>query len=461
MATRLPRKTRIPLPRVHPEVRRRTFTEVTRGYSEWQAVAEANRCVSCEDTPCAEGCPLEIDLKAFLGHVAEGDFDSAYRALGAQNALPASCCRVCRPEEHCEARCGIGSNREPVAIGQLERFVADWVATRKQKPHEDAPDADAVTRVAVIGAGPAGLAAAADLARLGHAVTVFEAHAEPGGMLRQRVPEFRLPKAVLLRDIERLQSLGVEIRTNTAIGRKLALEDLFTRFGYDAVLVAAGRGQPQQLELPGGALHGVYTAHEYLTMARLTSGAPPDGALPMRGRRVVVLGGGDTAVDVARTAVRLGAQHASLVYRRTRAEMRARAEDVDAAVEEGVQLLFLASPVECVGDAAGNVTGIRLQEMRLAARDGSGRRTPVPIGDAQFLLDADVVVFATGSRLHPLLRLDSVDPQTGATRKRGVFAGGHIVDADASVSAAMASGRRAARAIHTYLEGPLPDGWSA
>jgi glutamate synthase (NADPH) small chain len=465
------RKTRLPMPCVDPGERRGTFTEVALGYSLDAAVEEADRCIQCRNRPCIAGCPVEIDIPTFLQQIADRDIEGAWLTLSAQNILPAVCGRVCPQEEQCEKLCTLGVKFEPVAVGRLERFVADYAAAAGL--HADGHVRAASGRsVAIVGSGPAGIAAAADLARLGHRVTIFEALHKPGGVLMYGIPEFRLPKTVVEREIDALHRLGVEIKVNHVIGRTFTVDDLFLDLGYDAVFIATGAGLPYFPGIPGINLIGVYSANEYLTRSNLMKAYRfPEYDTPIiRGRRVAVIGGGNTALDAVRTSLRLGAGHGYLIYRRSRAEMPARLEEIDHAEEEGVDILLLAAPVAVLGDEQMHVRGIRCIRMALGDPDSSGRRSPVPIEGSEFDLEVDTVVFAVGQGANPLIRSTTpdlhtnkwgyivADPETGATEKRGVFAGGDIVTGGATVISAMGAGRRAARAIDRYLSNPSPDG---
>jgi glutamate synthase (NADPH/NADH) small chain len=474
MAKKIGQKTKTPMPAEDPAVRRRSFGEVTLGYSAELAIQEAGRCIECKNTPCIAGCPVEIDIPAFIRQVAQGDFAGAYQTLGSKNLLPAICGRVCPQEDQCEKECTLGVRFEPVAIGRLERFVADYAAAA-QIVGDGAPSAPTGHKVAIVGSGPSGLTAAADLAKLGHSVTVFEALHKPGGVLMYGIPEFRLPKAIVEREIEKLTALGVEIKVNHIIGRTFTVDELFGELGFEALFIGTGAGLPYFPSIPGVNLIGVYSANEYLTRSNLMKAYRfPEHDTPIvRGRRVAVVGGGNTAMDSVRTALRLGAEAATLVYRRSRDEMPARAEEVEHAEEEGVALELLAAPVALLGDEQSRVRTMRCVRMQLGEPDASGRRSPVPMAGSEFDLEVDTVVFAVGQGANPLIRsttpdlpvnkrgLIVADPQTGATLKAGVFAGGDIVTGGATVISAMGAGRRAARAIHAYLEHPSADGYSA
>jgi glutamate synthase (NADPH/NADH) small chain len=473
MAKRITQTTKTPMPLLDPHERARSFEEVSLGYPVDLAVLEAQRCIQCKNQPCIAGCPVEIDIPRFLGQVADRDFEGAYRTLMERNVLPAVCGRVCPQEDQCEARCTLGIKHEPVAIGRLERFVADYASMIGFT--DDTPAAPPTGHtVAVVGSGPAGLTVAADLAKMGHGVTIFEALHRPGGVLIYGIPEFRLPKAIVEREIEGLQRIGVEIRTNYVIGQTFTVDELFSELGFEAVFIATGAGLPSFPKIPGINLIGVYSANEYLTRSNLMMAYlfPVSDTPTIRGKNVAVIGGGNTAMDAVRTALRLGAEHAHLIYRRTRTEMPARAEEVEHAGEEGVEFTMLAAPTAILADAHARVRAIRCTRMALGEPDASGRRSPIPIEASEFDTDVDTVVFAVGQGANPLIRnttpdlpmnkrgLILADDGTGATQKAGVFAGGDIVTGGATVISAMGAGRRAARAIDAYLRAPSADGFS-
>jgi glutamate synthase (NADPH/NADH) small chain len=471
MAKKIGLKTKTAMPVRDAVARAASFDEVALGYTIEMAMVEANRCIECKNEPCIAGCPVEIDIPRFVREVAAGDMKAAWITLSEKNLLPAICGRVCPQEEQCEMKCTLGCKFEPVAIGRLERFVADYAAEQGWGV-EDAVSDPTGNKVAVVGSGPAGLTAAADLARRGHAVTVFEALHKPGGVLVYGIPEFRLPKAIVAREVSTLEKMGVEIKTNHVIGRTFTIDELFDELGYGAVFVATGAGLPYFPDIPGVNLVGVYSANEYLTRSNLMKAYrfPEAGTPVIRARNVAVVGGGNTAMDAVRTAKRLGAEHAYLVYRRTRAEMPARHEEVEHAEEEGIEFLMLAAPLALAGDERGRVKTMRCQRMRLGEPDSSGRRSPVPIPGDEFDLEVQAVVFAVGQGANPLIRDTTpdlhvnrkgniiADATTGATEKPGVFAGGDIVTGGATVISAMGAGRRAARAIHEYLQHPSADG---
>jgi glutamate synthase (NADPH/NADH) small chain len=459
-----PRKSavRVAMPEQPADARRRNFDEVALGYTEEQARAEAMRCLQCRKPLCIEGCPVGIDIPAFIRLVAEGRPLAAARKIKEQNNLPAVCGRVCPQETQCEERCVIGRKGQPVAIGRLERFAADREAAL-ETPRAPVRPAPTGKRVAVIGAGPAGLSAAADLALLGHGVTVFEALHAPGGVLLYGIPEFRLPKAIVRRECGHLERLGVDFRANTPVGPGLTGAGLLEQ-GFDAVFIGTGAGLPMFLGVPGENLKGVYSSNEYLTRVNLMGAYrfPEYGTPVLPGRRVAVVGGGNVAMDAARCAVRLGAESVTLVYRRTRAEMPARAEEVHHALEEGVELRELTAPARILGDGQGWVEGLRCVRMELGEPDASGRRRPVEVSGSEHVIPADQVVVAIGNRPNPMLTRSwpglSLDrrgniPVDGdrMTNVPGVFAGGDIVTGAATVIEAMGAGRRAARAIHAWL----------
>ena len=473
MAKKITQKTKNAMPLQDAVARAHNFEEVALGYSVDLAVLEAQRCILCKNKPCIAGCPVEIDIPRFILQVAERDFEGAFKTLMERNVLPAICGRVCPQEEQCEIKCTLGVKFEPVAIGRLERFVADHAALVKFT--DDTPPAPPTGhKVAVVGSGPAGLTVAADLAKMGHGVTIFEALHKAGGVLVYGIPEFRLPKAIVAGEIEALKRIGVEIKTNYVIGQTFTVDELFTELGYEAVFIATGAGLPTFPKIPGINLIGVYSANEYLTRSNLMKAYlfPVTDTPTIRGRNVAVIGGGNTAMDAVRTALRLGADNAYLVYRRTRKEMPARHEEIEHAEEEGVTIMMLAAPTAILADERSRVRAMRCIRMELGEPDSSGRRSPVPQKGSEFDIDVDTVVFAIGQGANPLIRNTTpdlpvnkwgnilADDATGATQKPGVFAGGDIVTGGATVISAMGAGRRAARAIDRYLTNPSADGYS-
>jgi glutamate synthase (NADPH/NADH) small chain len=455
---------RVPMPMQDPAVRRGNFQEVAQGYTPEQALAEASRCLQCAKPTCQAGCPVEVDCKGFIAHVARGDVGGAFRVIKATNSLPAVCGRVCPQEKQCERACRLWPTGQPIAIGRLERFVADsYYAASACASAISAADVCVLprqdVRVACVGSGPSSLTAAGYLAALGAQVTVFEALHEIGGVLVYGIPEFRLPKAIVATEVEHLHRLGVEFRTNWVVGQTVGLEELLAQ-GFQAVFVGVGAGLPQFPGIPGESLLGVYSANEYLTRVNLMRAylfPQYDTPLPV-GRQVTVIGGGNVAMDAARTALRLGALEVTVVYRRTRQEMPCRLEELEHAEEEGIRVVELASPKAFVGDASGRLVGLHVERMALGEPDASGRRRPLPTGETQ-ILPTDLCIIGIGTGPNPvLLRATpqlarnrhgyiAVDPTTGETSIPMVFAGGDIVTGAATVVLAMGAGRRAAQEI--------------
>ncbi|MBN1829401.1 MAG: NADPH-dependent glutamate synthase [Deltaproteobacteria bacterium] len=455
---------RQPMAEQEPQVRRHNFDEVPFGYSDEVALLEAQRCLQCKKPPCMAGCPVEIDIPGFIKLVAEGDFIGGARKIKETNTLPAICGRVCPQETQCEVVCVLAKKGDPVAIGRLERFVADY--ERKSGDIQIPKKASSSgKRAAVVGSGPAGLTIAGDLVKMGHAVTIFEGLHKPGGVLIYGIPEFRLPKAIVDAEVDYLKKLGAEIRPNVVIGRGKTVDDLLAE-GYDAVFLGVGAGAPVFMNIPGENLSGIYSANEYLTRSNLMKAYRfPDYDTPIAlGKNVAVLGGGNVAMDSVRTALRLGADNAYIVYRRSKTELPARIEEIHHAEEEGVQFKFLTNPVEFIGGEKGWVTGMKCIQMELGEPDDSGRRRPIPIKGSEFVIDVDMVVVAIGTQANPVVPATTpgletnrwgyivADPQTGATSRKGVYAGGDIVRGSATVIEAMGDAKRAARAINEYLK---------
>lgn len=444
--------------------RSRNFEEVNLGLTEEQAILEAKRCLQCRNRKCVDGCPVRVSIPEFIDRLAAGDLPGAARILQHDNALPAVCGRVCPQEVQCEAECVRGVKGEPVAIGYLERFVADWALAHAGELAEEPLPVSTGKKVAVVGAGPAGLTAAGELARMGHDVTIFEALHDTGGVLRYGIPEFRLPKRIIDIEVSRLAQWGVKIETNVIIGKTLTLSQL--REEFDAVFIGNGAGLPVMLGIPGENLKGVYSANEYLTRVNLMgAGRSEESTTPiLKARNVAVIGGGNTAMDCVRTARRLGAERAMIVYRRSEKEMPARVEEIHHAKEEGIEFIMLTAPLAVLAGEKGWVSALRCQKMELGEPDASGRRKPVPVAGSEFDLPAEVVVNALGTRANPLLtaaepelklnRWGNIESnEDGVTSLPGVFAGGDIVRGGATVILAMGDGKRAAAAIHAYLSG--------
>jgi glutamate synthase (NADPH/NADH) small chain len=453
---------RRPMPKQEPFERIRNFDEVALGYTKELAVEEASRCLACKKPSCVEGCPVLIDIPGFISRLVEGDFSGGIRKIKEANALPAVCGRVCPQEEQCEIKCVLGKKGEPVAIGRLERFLADWEAASGAIERPEIAPASG-KRVAVVGSGPAGITVANDLALLGHAVTIFEALHAAGGVLTYGIPEFRLPKAIVNREVEYVKSLGVQLRLDYIIGKTMKIERILEEF--DAIFVGAGAGLPWFMWIDGENLNGVYSANEYLTRCNLMKGFSfPAFDTPIkRSSMVAVFGGGNVAMDCARTALRLGADEVHIVYRRSRKELPARLEEVENAEEEGIIFDFLTLPVRLVGNESGWLTALECQEMELGEPDDSGRRRPVPIKDSEFVMEVDTAICAIGNSPNPLIPLTTpglevgrkgnivADEETGRTSREAIWAGGDVVTGAATVISAMGAGRKAARDIHQYL----------
>ena len=456
---------RVSMPKQKPKARAKNYNEVALGYSEKDALAEANRCIQCKKRPCTEGCPVGVDIHEFIGAIKDGEMQEAVRVLKGKNALPGICGRVCPQETQCEEVCTLAKKGAPIAIGRLERYVADWELNNKQK---SAPEIAPRTgkSVAVVGSGPAGLTIAADLAKRGHKVTIYEALHVAGGVLMYGIPEFRMPKDIVQAEVEYVKSLGVEIKLDSVIGKISTVDELLDE-GHDAVFLGTGAGLPMFLNIPGENLNGIYSANEFLTRINLMKAYLfPEYDTPVKaGKKVAVIGGGNVAMDSARCAIRLGAWEVSIVYRRSRAEMPARLEEVENAEEEGIVFRFLTNPTRFLGNEQGWVTHMECVEMELGEPDASGRRRPVKIEGSEYSLAVDTVVVALGTSPNPLVPtttegLDTTkrgtvvaDEATGRTTKPGVWAGGDIVTGAATVISAMGAAKRAAASIDAYLRG--------
>lgn len=458
MAARIPR---VPVREQKPEVRATNFEEVCYGYDEKEAMLEATRCLHCKSPRCVSACPVNVSIPEFITAVAEGDFRKASSVIARDSSLPAVCGRVCPQETQCEGSCILGVKSEPVAIGKLERFVADWSMQNNVTDVQKAPSNG--YRVAVVGSGPSGLACAADLAKAGYDVTIFEALHKAGGVLEYGIPEFRLPKEMVVAvEVDRVRALGVKIETDVVVGRTVTVDSLLDKEGFSAVFIGSGAGLPRFMNIPGENLNGVFSANEFLTRNNLMKAWRHDYRTPVyTGSKVVVVGGGNVAMDAARTALRLGAE-TTVVYRRTEKELPARQEEVHHAKEEGIRFMMLSNPVEILGDDKGWVKGIRCIRMELGEPDESGRRSPVPVPGSEFDIETDSVIMALGTSPNPLIAhtvsgLDTnrkgciVADADGATSRPGVFAGGDAVTGAATVILAMGAGRKAAAAIDRYI----------
>ena len=460
-----------PMPTQEAEVRAHNFNEVATGYTEEMAIDEAMRCLNCKNMPCVAGCPVKIHIPEFIEKIKEGDFEAAYQVINKSSSLPAVCGRVCPQESQCESKCVRGIKGEPVGIGRLERFVADWHNTycteAPVKPEQNGH------RIAIVGSGPAGLTCAGDLAKQGYSVTVFEALHLAGGVLVYGIPEFRLPKAIVQKEVETLKALGVDVQTNVVVGKTITIDELFEE-GFEAVFVGSGAGLPRFMGIPGESYKGVYSANEFLTRSNLMKAYRDDSTTPiMKSKKVAVVGGGNVAMDAARTALRLGADEVSIVYRRSLDELPARAEEVEHAMEEGIKFRVLNNPVEILGfenpedkrdPRNGFVTGMRCIKCELGEPDAQGRRRPVEIPGSEWVLDVDCVIMSIGTSPNPLIKSTTeglevnrhggiiVEEETGKTTKEGVYAGGDAVTGAATVILAMGAGKTAAKAIDEYIQ---------
>ncbi|MEG1242366.1 MAG: NADPH-dependent glutamate synthase [Oscillospiraceae bacterium] len=454
--------TKNPMPEQAPLVRNKNFLEVAEGYTAEMAMDEARRCLNCKNKPCVAGCPVNVRIPEFVLKVGEGDFEAAYEILVSTNSLPAVCGRVCPQENQCEGKCARGIKGEAVAVGRLERFVADYHREHATAAAPKLPEQNG-HRVAIVGSGPSGLACAGDLAHMGYEVTIFEAFHKAGGVLVYGIPEFRLPKAIVQSEVDNLSAMGVKIVTNAVIGKAMSIDELFED-GFEAVFIGSGAGLPQFMNIPGENLLGVYSANEYLTRINLMKAYLPEYDTPvMKARRIAVVGGGNVAMDSARCAKRMGAEQVYVVYRRSMEELPARREEVHHAMEEEIVFKLLNNPVAVLGDENGNVRGLECVEMELGEPDASGRRRPIEIKGSNFVLDVDAVIIAIGTSPNPLIisttkGLDAnkrgciVADESGATSREGVFAGGDTVTGAATVILAMGAGKTAALSIDSYIK---------
>ena len=449
-----------PIKEQDPKVRARNFKEVCEGYTAEEAINEANRCLNCKNMPCVSGCPVGVHIPEFISKVKEGDFEGAYKVITLTNGLPAVCGRVCPQENQCEGKCVRGIKGEPVGIGRLERFCADYMADKTadvQKPQSNG------IKVAVIGSGPSGLTCAADLAKLGYEVTIFEAFHTAGGVLMYGIPEFRLPKATVQREINNLKKLGVEIKTDMVIGKTLPVDEIMG-MGYKAVFIGTGAGLPNFMGIPGEGLVGVFSANEYLTRINLMKAYMADYDTPVKKfNSIAVVGGGNVAMDAARCAMRLGAEHVYVIYRRSEAEMPARREEVHHAKEEGIEFVYLTNPTEIIGDENGHVSGIKCIKMALGEAGADGRRSVTAIPDSEYVIPIDACIMSIGTSPNPLIRSTTPGLDTNRkgclivnedmlTTKEGVYAGGDAVTGAATVILAMGAGKTAAKAIDEYIK---------
>ncbi|MCD7801488.1 MAG: NADPH-dependent glutamate synthase [Clostridiales bacterium] len=450
------------MPNQDPAVRAHNFKEVALGYTEEMARQEAARCLGCKNHPCVSGCPVNVRIPEFIAKVAEGDYEGAYQVITSTNALPAISGRVCPQESQCESKCVRGIKGEPVGIGRLERFVADWHRTHSSE-HLTKPASNG-HKVAVVGSGPSSLTCASDLAKQGYQVTIFEAFHTAGGVLVYGIPEFRLPKAIVQGEVDKLKELGVEIMTDMVIGKALSIDELMEEMGFEAVFIGTGAGLPRFMNIPGEGLAGVCSANEYLTRINLMKAYLDEYDTPvLKSRAVAVVGGGNVAMDACRCAQRLGAEKVYIVYRRSMEEMPARNEEIEHAQEEGIDFRLLCNPVEVLGDDKGHVCGLKCIRMELGEPDASGRRRPVEVPGSEFVLDVDTVIMALGTSPNPLIRSTTpgletnrrgclvVGEDTVSTTREGVFAGGDAVTGAATVILAMGAGKKAAAAIDSYL----------
>ena len=456
--------TKMKMPEQAPDIRNKNFKEVALGYTEQMAIEEAQRCLNCKHKPCVSGCPVNVRIPEFIAEVAKGEFLKAYEVITTTNALPAVCGRVCPQESQCEAKCVRGAKGEPVAIGRLERFVADWY----MEHHGDVIPQKPVSnnkKVAIIGSGPSGLACAGDLAKLGYDVTIFEAFHTAGGVLVYGIPEFRLPKEIVQKEIDKLFAMGVHIMTNMVIGKVLSIDELLEDMDFDAVFIGSGAGLPSFMGIEGEALVGVYSANEYLTRINLMKSYIEEYDTPIKkSKAVAVVGGGNVAMDAARCAKRLGAEHVYIVYRRSEVEMPARLEEIHHAKEEGIEFHLLRNPVKILNDGNGKVCGMECQVMELGEPDASGRRRPVAVEGSNYVLDVDTVVMSIGTSPNPLIRSTTkgletnkkgcliVNEDTNETTRHGIYAGGDAVTGAATVILAMGAGKKAAKSIDEYLK---------